>query len=207
MRDASRAATAALREFFTAAVIRSIAGIRDAGEVILAKVTNLDGGDHLDTDGDADVCVHYQDSLSGLQGIARLYVPGNVLFAMPIDGDSAMVIRPRDQHGPGINYLLHGDLGDSSRVPSWIRTKVGLWFKDRIVRIESAQNDVEVQAGGNIVLQGGTLNAARHSDQVQVTIPAGTVVIAVAGGVGTMNTTPITLTGSITGTGNPNVKC
>src|SRR4051812_15652834 len=111
MRDASAAAVAALRELFTGPVIRSIAAIRDAGEVILAKVTNLDGGDHLDTEGDADAWVHYQDALSGMQGIARLYVPGNVLFAMPLEGESAMVLRPRDQHGPGINYLLHGDLG------------------------------------------------------------------------------------------------
>ena len=147
MRDASAAAVAALREFFTGPVIRAIAGIRDAGEVILAKVVNLDGGDHLDTEGDADMCVHYQDALSGMPGIARLYVPGNLLFGAPIDGDSAMVLRPRDQHGPGVNYILHGDLGTADRVPSWIRTKVGLWFKDRVMRVESGQEHVEVVAG------------------------------------------------------------
>ena len=178
MRDASAAAVAALREFLTGPVLRSIAAIRDAGEVILAKVTNLDGGDHLDTEGDADVCVHYQDSLSGLQGIARLYVPGNILFGMPNEGDSAMVLRPRSQHGPGINYLLHGDLGDAARVPSWIRTKVGLWVKDKVLRLESAQHDVELQAGGNIVLQGGTKNVARVTDGVNVAMISGTVLVA-----------------------------
>lgn len=52
-------------------------------------------------------------------------------------------------------------------------------------------------------IHGGTKGAARKDDQVKVTIPAGTVIVAVSGGagaaaVGTPNPDPIELTGTIT---------
>jgi hypothetical protein len=166
MRKPSAAARAGLREIFTGAAIRAIAGLVDLGENLLAKVGNADGDDHLDTEGGADVWIHYMDTLGGLPGIARLYIPGNILFAMPRADESAMVVRPGGASGPGIAYLLHGDGGVADRIPDWIRTKVGLFVKDKILRIESKDEAVEVNAGGDVVLQNGSLKVARDTDPI-----------------------------------------
>lgn len=174
-RERSSAVVDALRAALTGAAVRAIAGMRDVGEAFLAKVGAVDGGDHLDTDGDADVWVHYEDALSGMPGVARLFVPGNILFAVPDEDDTAMVVRGRDAHGPGAPYLLHGDAGDATRVPGWLRQKVGLFTK-KVLRLESSQADVEVQAGSghNVVLNGGTLRLARVTDRVRVGVLTGT---------------------------------
>jgi hypothetical protein len=55
--------------------------------------------------------------------------------------------------------------------------------------------------GQDIVLAGGTLNVARKTDQVQVVLPANSLTIAAG-----TNSNALTLTGTITGAGAPNVK-
>jgi hypothetical protein len=140
-------------------VLRAIAGIRDAGELLLAAVRNIDGGDHVDDQGSADIWVHYEDSLTGAPGIARLFVPGNILFALPDADDTVMVARGRDAGGPGVPYLLHGDAGDASRVPTWLRSAVGLFTK-KLLRLESKEDDVVVVAGSGKYVKLG-LNATQ----------------------------------------------
>jgi hypothetical protein len=61
---------------------------------------------------------------------------------------------------------------------------------------------VEV-TGTDVILDGGGASVGRVGDQVQVTIPINTVIVAAPGGV--QNSTPITLTGTITA-GAPHVK-
>lgn len=183
MREPSRARAAGLRSVLTGAAIRALAGIRDMGEVLLARVTNVDGGDPIDHDGDAaDVWVHYEDAMTGQPGIARLFVPGNILFALPRSGETATVVRPADGLGPGLSYLLHGDIGDASRLPSWLREKVGLWIKDKVLRLESAEDNVEIQSGADVTVNGGTLAVARRTDPVN----AGTLTITASGGGGVL---------------------
>ncbi len=125
------AATNALREALTGATLRAVIGVRDAGEAFLARVGNIDGGPVTDTDGSNDVWVHATDELTGQAYLARLFLPGNVLFALPQDGDTCVVIKPRDANGPGMSYLLHGDGGDTQRFPSWIASKIGLYVPRR----------------------------------------------------------------------------
>jgi phage gp45-like len=60
--------------------------------------------------------------------------------------------------------------------------------KDGNVKIDAASSQ-------NIVLNGGTLQIARSTDPVKVTIPPATVIVAVAGG--TLNADPIVLDGTI----------
>lgn len=137
-----------LRSVFTGAMLRAIAGIRDFGEVILAKVQNQTDPDGpvSNTDGGADVWMHYTDVMGGGPGLARLFIPGNILFAMPNAGDSCMVLRGRDAHAPGTPYVLHGDAGDASRMPPWMTaspSKDGL-YTPRGLRLESSGADVEV---------------------------------------------------------------
>lgn len=138
-------ATSDLRSILTGAAIRAIAGIRDFGEAILGKIENqADPNTVSNTDGGADVWMHYTDVLGGGPGLGRLFVPGNILFALPIAGDSCMVLRGRDAHAPGTPYILHGDLGDASRVPPWMSTPKDGLYTPRVLRLESSAADVEV---------------------------------------------------------------
>lgn len=162
------AATNALREALTGATLRAVIGVRDAGEAFLARVGNIDGGPVTDTDGSNDVWVHATDELTGQAYLARLFLPGNVLFALPQDGDTCVVIKPRDANGPGMSYLLHGDGGDTQRFPSWIASKIGLYVR-KILRLESATDDVEVECpSGHAIKLGAaaTRGVARMSDTV-----------------------------------------
>jgi hypothetical protein len=64
--------------------------------------------------------------------------------------------------------------------------------------------DVIAASGKDIRVNGGTLEVARRSDNVQVTIPAGSVVI---GGTSvTLNPSPITLNGTINSVGQSTFK-
>lgn len=153
MRHVSSSARSALREMFTGAAIRVIAGIVDMGEAFLAKAHNADGGDLVDTgDNNNDFWVHYVDELTGHAGIARLFVPGNILFARPVDNDTVMIVRGRDAHGPGNAYMVHGDAGTADRVPDWATAssdsdvKDGLYTK-RVLRLESKDNGIELNVG------------------------------------------------------------
>jgi hypothetical protein len=168
-RSSGSSGTSALRELLTGAVLREIAGIRDAGEAFVARVVNLLGGDHVNTEGDADVLVHYEDQMSGYPGVARLFFPLNALWGVPDEGDSAMVLRGAGTGGPAAPYLLFGDAGKA--IPAWIRAKVGLWHK-KTLRVESTEGDVEVEGQTIKLGPAATKGVARLDD----TCDAGTLV-------------------------------
>lgn len=69
----------------------------------------------------------------------------------------------------------------------------------KVVINKDGKINVDAAPGQDVAVNQGTLNVARKTDQVQVTIPVGTVVV---GGVGTvLNVNPIVVNGSITGPG------
>lgn len=174
-----------MRDAFSGATIRALADIRDAGESFLARVVSLTGGIHYDTTGDADVWVHVVDELTGHPSQVRLFIPSNILFALPEEDDTCMVVHPRDVRVPGGSYALHGDGGDKARFPSWIATKVGLFTK-KILRLESKDQDVEIATNGgtrirvandgsvfidapsgkDVTINGGTQKVARVDDHI-----------------------------------------
>lgn len=186
MRDPSASAATGLREILTGAAIRSIAQIRDWGESFLAKMKNADGGDLVDTGDDKkDFWVHYVDELTGHSGLARLFIPGNILFARPTEDDTVMIVRGRDAHGPGNAYALHGDAGTADRVPDWATAssdddvKDGLYSK-RTLRIESKEKDVEIVtvASGKTVkiIAGDTTITVNKDGDVEIVPHSGNVV-------------------------------
>jgi phage baseplate assembly protein gpV len=77
--------------------------------------------------------------------------------------------------------------------------------KDGNVKIE-AKKDITIKAEGNVTINDGANGAARKNDSVEVTIPPGSFIIAVAGmAVGTPNPAPVKVQGTIT-SGSEKVK-
>lgn len=67
-----------------------------------------------------------------------------------------------------------------------------------VVEID-ADGNVSIEAGGDVVINGGSKGAARQDDAVEVTIPAGTFITTVSGqAVGTPNPAPVKVQGKIT---------
>lgn len=75
-----------------------------------------------------------------------------------------------------------------------------------IVLDENGKITITAAAGQDVVVNGGTLNVARKTDAVQVSIPALTVITSVVAGAGVLNPNPIPLSGTITGNCAPNFK-
>ena len=186
MKEPSFHARESLREVINGATIRAIANITDMGEVLVARVKNVLGGDPINTEGDLDAMIHYEDIMQGgFGGLARLYFPLNVLFGTPneeeqadIQASSCMVIRGRNAGSPGGPYMLWGD---AKGIPSWIREKIGLWTK-KVLRIESTDNDVEIQPGSGKKIKlgdGATKGVARVDDPIQCPV---NVSVSLSGG-------------------------
>lgn len=139
-----------LRGVFTGAVLRAIAGIRDAGESIAAYVGSDDKSEASEVaDDKSDVWVKVIDERGGgRQLIGRLHIPGNILFAKPKDGGSVTVLRPTDTAAPGAYLVIYGDGGDADTVPSWFGDNdAGLYFAKKL-HVESTSDDVELKASG-----------------------------------------------------------
>lgn len=59
--------------------------------------------------------------------------------------------------------------------------------------------NVKIEAKGDVILNGGSQGAARKDDSVEVTIPSGSFIVAVAGNAtGTPNPNPVKVQGKIT---------
>lgn len=95
----------------------------------------------------------------------------------------------------GTLVLLHGK---GSSTPGAIEVRDS---KGASIVIRDGEITLTPAAGQDIVLAGGSLNVARKTDQVQVVLPVNALTIA-----GGTNTNAVTLTGTITGAGAPNVK-
>lgn len=166
------AARAALREVFSGASMRALLGLTDAGDVRAARVRDVDGGPPVDaqpaTQGgqDHDVWVKTVEELSGESAIGRLYVPGNLLYATPREGETCLVVRARGTSGPGLPYVFHGD-GGTGYFPSWdLTARQGLYSHGRHLRLESDDHDVELEAGTVKVGAGATKALALDGDNV-----------------------------------------
>lgn len=174
---------AQLREAFSAATLRAIIGLREAGHVFLARVATPEGGEPVDTTGGADVFVHVLDALTDLPVVGRLFIPANMLWRKPARDETVMVVEGRDAGAPGAPYVLHGDAGAASAVPPWFGTKSGLHTTGPVV-VQSADNDVEVECpGGHNVKLGAsaTKKVNREGDSIEpgtLTATAGTPVAA-----------------------------
>lgn len=136
--------------------------------------------------------------------VSRPKIPasGNLVTALVFrDGDDAFVIHVRDKLLPKISDsdVAAGDAVMFS--PGTPGTTIKLLASGAIA-ITSGSQDV--------TFNGGTLAVARHSDQVQVTIQVADVasqgLIANLGTGQVTATTPVTVTGTITGAGAAHVK-
>lgn len=178
----------AMREALSGATLRTIADIRDAGESFLARVFASVGELHYNTEGDADAWIEYVDELSGHPGQARLFIPGNILFSLPEEEDTCMVVHPRDIRTRGASYLFHGDGGIADRFPSWFTTAVGIFTK-KVLKLQSSGDNVEVDCGSGKKIKLGfsaSKGVARQDDHVD----CGTLSIALVLGVPTFTYTP-----------------
>lgn len=139
----------------------------DSGSISITRVGGAEGGDHIDTQGDADACIEHEDLYSGHPQAATLHIPGGILYAMPEAGEIAYTIRPRMFGGPGVPLMLYGSGGNAERWPSWAREKQGL-YTWRTMRLEARDEAVEIQSGDDddIVLNAGTRKVARVDDTV-----------------------------------------
>lgn len=203
----------AMREMFSGATFRALMDIRDAGEAFLAEF----GADHSevdDTTGGADIHSPYTDELTGHEGTARTHIPGGILFSIKEKGDKCFVIHPRGLRVPGAGILLHSLGGVADRVPAWLGQKVGLFVKKYVLRLESKDEAVEIQAGSgkDIVLNAGTAKVGRVGD----TVDCGTLYLTIVSGAVSAIThvppggapapgTPVPLSGKIAAGAN-NVK-
>jgi len=215
-----------LSQVLTGAYIRTIAGIRDLGEIIAAYVTHPEGGSVTTIAPDrSDIYVKIIDAISDAPIIGRLFTPLNIMFRLPLNNDNVMVARGQDTHGPGASLVMHGMGGTANTVPPWLdANNSGIYLsegfliestKDKIIITSNSSGTpatVTLNKDGSIVLNGGNLQVARATDPLTL----GTIVVA---GTGVASVTyipaggvvpgPAGLAAAITGTiasGNPTIK-
>lgn len=154
---------AEFEQVFTGAMLRTIAGIVDVGELVLAHFGHVDGGAVAEVADDrSDIYVHAQCSTDETPTgmiTARLHTPGNMLFNLPAEGESCIVARGKDADGPGKPYALYGDCGAANQVPSWLDgNNAGISHK-KTVHVESTNGDIKVaSSSGNVDLTGTVVN-------------------------------------------------
>lgn len=155
-----------LRSWLTGAVLRSIIGLRDVGEVIAAFIGSSDNSETSDVDDDkADVWVTAKDHATERIITGRLHVPANILWSKPRKDASVTVLRPADTAAPGSAIIMHGDGGTNGMVPAWYgEDDAGISF-DKKAHVESTKDDVVIEANAdgkkvdiNATGAGGTVN-------------------------------------------------
>lgn len=167
-----------LEQVLTGAWVRSVAAIRDVGEIFYAIVGDPDGGDTCNMDGANDVWVHSQDPTPAEPTgkiTARQFFPLNAFFRLPKKGDAVVVLRPKNVDGPGHGLQLHGDGGgpDNGQVPNWLDDSTcGISVDKETFKIETKGDDadiaVDTAAGRTLLLQGGDKGVARMDDTAKV---------------------------------------
>lgn len=171
-----------LRQIFTGPVLRSIVGLpTKMADVVLGKIKHPDGASVTAVAKDrSDVYVAFQDIVSSLFGIGRLYSPGNALWRLPQSGDSCMVLKPSEADGTGVPYVMFGDGGSKQAVPAWLDDQnsgtfvLENWNIDAggTVRIRSQANQDGSQAavGATVYLKPDGTLAVSAGQGVNVTI-------------------------------------
>lgn len=132
-------------------------------------------------------------------------VEGDIVALMPVEGTGNMVAlgsMSKSQGAKPGERIIYGRDKDGN-----VTSKIYLQ-NDGSISIET-ENPVSLD-GEKIIIQGGGSAAARVDDEVEVEIPAQTVVVAVSGGsgapaVGTLNLQAIKLKGKIV-TGSKTVE-
>jgi len=152
-----------LRNVLTGAWIRAVAGIRDVGEIIKARIGN-DEGAHFGKDGTDAVWVESQDVLTETGRITdRLFFAANALFRLPRSGDLIMSLHPGDARGPGNGLALHGD--GHGQVPDWLdeqtcgisidkeHFRIDVKGDGAEIKITTKNTELKVDADGNVTLK------------------------------------------------------
>lgn len=138
-----------IRQLFTGATLKRIIGLPHVmADTILATIHNPEKGAVAAISKNfADVYVHFVDTMSNIAGIGRLHAPANILWRMPLAGDSAMVLKPSEADGPGVPYVIYGDGGQHNSVPPWLGSSdCGLSAQTETLHLESQNNNVVIQS-------------------------------------------------------------
>lgn len=145
--------------------------------------------------------VHYKEIKSCVQfgGLGESSVPvkGDKVIVIPVEGTGNCVVlgtlTVTNGAKEGEKILYSRDENGKTVATIWLHNDGSMAIK--------ADKNVTVD-GEKIVIQGGGKKAARVDDDVEVEIPAGSVIVSVSGGsgapaVGVANATPIKCTGKI----------
>lgn len=170
----------ALRTVLTPALLRTIVGAVDAGQIFIALVKGLDSEEPIDSDG-KDIMVRVTDVLEDTLATAKLFVPMNILFRKPRENETAMVLQPRDTNSPGSPYALYGDIGADDAVPPWFgNDDSGLFAKENL-RVHSKENNVRIEAEASAkkieIVAGDTKITVNVGDDIVIEVASGKKVL------------------------------
>jgi hypothetical protein len=156
-KESTSAAFQGLKEMLSGASVRALAGIREVGEVVLAKIGGDDQGDAHDVqDQKRDVWVRFTDALTGMSQVGRLFAPAGILWRAAANGDSALVIRARKMGGPGgpVVFPVGGDGATDNVVPDWFPDDAGLFEPTKKLHVEAKGDELDLT--GTVVNVNGT---------------------------------------------------
>ncbi len=137
------------RAAFSGPALRAALGIVEAGETIAAYVEALTGSGGVVTDIETsfkDVLVHCKEALTGTPHVGRLFAAAGILWRLPIDQDSVLIVQAGGTGGPGTAYVLHGDGGTAKSVPSWLSATLSGIFLPEGFQLESTGDKIVLRA-------------------------------------------------------------
>lgn len=159
-----------IRQLFTAATLKGIMNLpRIAADIVMAIVGKVGSSTVFSVKPNkGDVYVDYVETLTNAPGMARLVVPGNMLFRAPKEGDNIVVLKPSDADGPGVPYAIVGDGGSPNFVPFWFGNNDSGLYCAEALHLESTKKAVQIQANSS----GSNANAL-FSDNGSITVNSG----------------------------------
>ena len=149
-----------------------------------------------------------------VEGLARRYqhfgfrsrAPKNsevILLALRAGSANQVVIAEESfGHGPRVEDLKDGEVAIYCKASGAV-IKFDENGKISIAAAAGQNISIDAGAGANVVVNNGTLDVARKTDQVQVTIPIGAIKV---GGMPLANTEAVTVSGTITSVGQTRFK-
>lgn len=155
-----------LRSLLTGHALRAAMGIRDVGELLIAVFAAEDDHPLVEHDEGRDIIATVRDVVSRALETATLFVPSNILWRKPRDGDQAIVLKPRDAGAtPGAPVALYGLAGDADAVPPWIDSAAGIYAPET-VRVHSSGAGVVAEGTSVKLGENATRGVARLNDTV-----------------------------------------